>query len=168
MAPRARKTPARWASKEERFSIRLPKGSRIDVFEDSENFYAVSIESRDGDWKALVQRFRSMPRELKTADTFESILDGVLLGLADALRPMKVLERRIEGDLPGPIRAELVLRGRQSGVDVVQRRRLLAPGPIPPAALFLLTASCAAERFLVHRRAFEELFDGFRWNGPKP
>ena len=161
---RRRRTPSRWTSREGRFSIRLPKGSRIDVFEDSENFYAVSVEC--GEWKGLIQRFRSAPRMLKDAETFESILDGVLLGLEDAMRPMKVLERRVEGALPAPMRADLVLRGRQSGVDVLQRRRLIAPGPIPPAAMFLLTASCAAERFLVHRRAFEELFDGFRLARP--
>ena len=158
--------PARWTSKEGRFSIRLPKGSRIDVFEDTENFYAVSVETDD--WKGLIQRFRSAPRELSRPEQFESALDGVLLGLEAALRPMKVLERRIEGELPGPMRADLVLRGRQQGADVLQRRRLIAPGPIPPAALFLLTGSCDAERFLVHRRAFEELFDGFRWSAAKP
>jgi hypothetical protein len=147
-----------WRSEEGGFQLELPEDSTVTVFEDSESFLAVSFAA--GEWRALVQRFRAAPHEIGSAEEFDAVLDGVLLGLEEALRPMKVLERRREGRFPR-LRADLVLRGRSSGSDVMQRRRLQLEGPVPPGALFLLTASVPADRFLVHRRLFEELFESF-------
>ena len=61
----------------------------------------------------------------------------------------------------GGIRTDFVLRGKQGANDVIQRRRLLAPGPVPPSPLFLITGSCPADRVLVHRRTFETVIDSF-------
>ncbi len=148
------------------FRLALPDGDWTpSVVDDSESFLAVAFDSPNRDLRLLVQRFRKPDLVLRSVGEFEQILDGVILGLEEALRPMKILERRVDPRV-GAIVADLVLRGRPAGVDVMQRRRLIAPGPVPPAAVFLLTGSCAAERFLVHRRSIEEAFESFAYFGP--
>lgn len=146
------------------FKIELPEGWVHRVVEDDTGSYAVELDPDGGAFRLLIRRFRTELR-IRTEEEFEHVLEGTLMGLEELLRPMKVLERKVEKLAKGAFRADLVLRGKPGGVDVMQRRRLLQPGPVPPAALFLLTALCPAEAFLVHRRTFETAFDTFEWTG---
>ena len=147
------------------FAIEVPDEWTNRVVEDDTGGFAVEFDPPGSPFRLLVRRFRTALR-IRTEEEFEHVVEGTLMGLDEVLRPMKVLERKFE-KLPGKaaFRADLVLRGKPGGVDVMQRRRLLQPGPVPPAALFLLTALCPAENFLMHRRTFEQLFDAFTWTG---
>lgn len=146
------------------FEIELPDGWTHRVVEDDTGGYAVEFDPSGEHFRVLVRRFRTDLR-IKTEEEFEHVLEGTLMGLEEVLRPMKVLERKLEKTGRAAFRADLVLRGKPGGVDVMQRRRLMQPGAVPPAALFLLTALCPAESFLVHRRVFEDVFDSFAWTG---
>ena len=146
------------------FKLELPEGWTNRVVEDDAGGYAVEFDPPGGEFRLLVRRFRTDLR-IQTEEEFEHVLEGTLLGLEEILRPMKVLERRVEKTGPTSFRAELVLRGKPGGIDTFQRRRLVQPGPVPPCALFLLTALCPAESFLKHRRTFESFFDAFEWTG---
>lgn len=143
------------------FRIDLPEPGWVNVvFSDSEGHFALSLDPPHHAFRVMIQRFHRRDWSIAGLEDFERLLDGVLLGLEDALRPMKVMERRIER-LGKGAKADLVVLGCQAGEDVSQRRRLLMPAPVPPGPLFLLTASCPRERFLVHRREFDLLFEGF-------
>lgn len=144
--------------------MELPRGWSHRVVEDDSGGYAVEFDPQGAHFLVMVRRFRTELR-IKTEEEFEHVLEGTLLGLEEVLHPMKVLERKVTKTGKGAFRADLVLRGRPGGVDVMQRRRLLQPGAVPPASLFLLTALCPAESFLVHRRVFETVFDAFEWTG---
>lgn len=151
---------AAWESTEGGFRLDLgDEGWAAAVAVDDESFFAVDFHPPDGSFLLRVQRFR---REIPVADLaqFEAVLEGVLIGIEESFNPMKLLERKVmvEGD---GVRADLVLRGKRIDVDIIERRRLLATGPVPPGRIFLLTAACPAERFLVHRRDFERIFDSF-------
>ena len=145
------------------FRLEIPADWKHVVVEDDTGGFAVELQPPAEAFRVLVRRFRT-GLTLRGEEDFERVVEGILLGLEEVLRPMKVLERKTvqEGKA---LRADLVLRGKPGGVDVLQRRRLLMPGPVPPAALFLLTALCPAEEILVHRRTFETLFDSFQWTG---
>jgi len=152
-----------WESAAGGFSIDLGPGEWTpSVVVDDEQVYAVDFRPPETAFLLRVQRFR---REIPVddAEQFDAVVDGVLLGIEESLRPMKVLERKNTAQ-PARIRCDMVLRGKRLGIDIIERRRILATGPVPPGALFLLTAACPAERFLVHRREFERLFDSFRAN----
>lgn len=146
------------------FAIELPDDWTHRVVEDDSGGFAIELDPPGSPFRVLVRRFRTELR-IKTEEEFEHVVEGTLLGLEEVLHPMKVLERKLEKTGKAAFRADLVLRGKPGGVDVMQRRRLLQPGPVPPASLFLLTALCPAENFLVHRRTFEQLFDAFTWTG---
>lgn len=146
------------------FKIELPDGWVHRIVEDDAGGYAVELDPSGAHFRVLVRRFRTELR-LDSEEDFEHVLEGTLMGLEEVLRPMKVLERKVENVGRGAFRADLVLRGKPGGVDVMQRRRLLQPAVVPPASLFLLTALCPAESFLVHRRVFETVFDSFEWTG---
>lgn len=149
-----------WESAAGGFSIDLGEGEWTpSVAVDDEQVYAVDFRPEDSAFLLRVQRFR---REIPVddAEQFGAVVDGVLLGIEESLRPMKVLERKTTADA-ARIRCDLVLRGKRLDIDIIERRRILATGPVPPGALFLLTAASPAERFLVHRREFERLFDSF-------
>ena len=145
------------------FRIEVPDGWVHRIVEDDSGGHAVELDPSGAQFRVLVRRFRT-ELELQTEEQFEHVLEGTLMGLEEVLRPMKVLERKVEKIGKG-YRADLVLRGKPGGVDVMQRRRLIQPGRVPPASLFLLTALCPAESFLVHRRVFETVFDAFEWTG---
>lgn len=153
--------PFRYENQAGGFALMVPDGDwKALLYEDSEHNFAVSFESPEGESRLMVQRFRAANLVVQTADEFEKVLAGVLMGLEDLLRPMRVLERKSE-IVNGGIRTDFVLRGKQGANDVIQRRRLLAPGPVPPSPLFLITGSCPADRVLVHRRTFEAVIDSF-------
>lgn len=149
------------------FAIVVPDDWAHRVVEDDGGGFAVEFDPPGSPFRVLVRRFRTELR-IKTEEEFEHVVEGTLMGLEEVLRPMKVLERKLEKTGRAAFRADLVLRGKPGGIDVMQRRRVLQPGQVPPASLFLLTALCPAESFLVHRRTFEELFDAFAWTGKLP
>lgn len=146
------------------FRLELPDGWTNRVVEDDAGGYAVEFDPAEGGFRILVRRFRTDLR-IETEEEFEHVLEGTLLGLEEILRPMKVMERRVEKTGRSSFRADLVLRGKPGGIDTFQRRRLLQPGPVPPCGLFLLTALCPADSFLKYRRTFESFFDAFEWTG---
>ena len=146
------------------FRLEMPDDWTHRVVEDDSGGYAVEFDPPSGAFRLLVRRFRTTLK-LETEEDFEHVIDGALLGLDEILRPMKVLERRVEKTGRQAFRADLVLRGKPGGIDTFQRRRLLQPGPVPPASLYMLTALCPAESFLVYRRTFESVFDAFTWTG---
>ena len=146
------------------FRIDLPEGWTHRVVEDDAGGHAVEFDPAGAQFRVMIRRFRTELR-LETEEEFEHVLEGTLMGLDEVLRPMKVLERKVEKIRKSSYRADLVLRGKPGGVDVMQRRRLIQPGKVPPASLFLLTALGPAESFLVHRRVFETVFDAFESTG---
>ena len=151
--------PISWKSAEGGFNLTLDDDWMSNIAVDDESFYAVDFHPPGGSYLIRVQRFR---REFPIADAsqFEAIIEGVLVGIEEGLRPMKILERKV-ATIGREIRADFVIRGRRLGIDMMERRRLVATGPVPPGGLFLLTSACPAEKFLVHRREFEALFDSF-------
>lgn len=153
--------PTPWKSAEGGFELLLGDedwASTIAV--DDESFFAVDFLPPGSGFLLRVQRFR---REFPVSDAgqFEAVIEGVLVGIEEGLRPMKVLERKVTPEGKA-IRADFVIRGKRLGIDMMERRRLVATGPVPPGALFLLTAACPADQFLRYRRDFEALFDSFR------
>ena len=142
------------------FRLALPgdKDWRVSIYENEEDVFAVGLLPAGDEWRLTVQVIRSEKWEVSSLEDLERVQDGVLLGLQDVLRPMKVLERKSAADARGVL-ADAVIRGRSSEGDVMQRRRILVPHP--PSPLFMLTASSPAERFLVHRRTFEQTFESF-------
>jgi hypothetical protein len=156
-----------WTSDEGGFTVDLAsEGFHATVVANDESFFAVEFAPPASEFLFRVQRFRRIV-PVDDAAQFEAVIEGVLIGIEEGLRPMKVLERKV--DLAeNRARADFVLRGRRLEVDIIERRRLIADGPVPPGALFLLTAACPAERFLVHRREFEALFDSFRTSSSAP
>ena len=152
--------PTPWKSADGGFDLLLgDEGWTSNLAVDDESFYAVDFHPPGGAFLLRVQRFR---REFPVSNSneFEAVIEGVLVGIEEGLRPMKVLERKVAQD-GAAIRADFVIRGRRLGIDMMERRRLLATGAVPPGALFLLTAACPADEFLRHRREFEALFDSF-------
>jgi hypothetical protein len=149
-----------WESREGGFRLSFDEeGWTAAVAVDDESFYAMDFQPPDRAFLLRVQRFR---REIPVADRhqFEAVIEGVLIGIEEGLRPMKLLERKVTVDRDAT-RADFVIRGKRLGIDMMERRRLIATGPVPPGSLFLLTAACPAEKFLVHRRTFEAMFDSF-------
>lgn len=149
-----------WKSADGGFHLTLPEsGWTSNLAVDDDSFYALDFHPPGAAYLLRVQRFR---REFPVHDgfQFEAVIEGVLVGIEEGLRPMKVLERKVtvSGDA---IRADFVIRGKRLGIDILERRRLLTTGTVPPGALFLLTAACPMDQFLVHRRSFEALFDSF-------
>lgn len=153
-----------WESREGGFRLSFDEeGWTASVAVDDESFYAMDFQPPDRGFLLRVQRFR---REIPVADRsqFEAVIEGVLIGIEEGLRPMKLLERKVTVDRDAT-RADFVIRGKRLDIDMMERRRLLATGPVPPGALFLLTAACPAEKFLVYRRVFEAMFDSFATEG---
>ncbi len=142
------------------FRLELPgeKEWRASVYEDEDDVFAVGLLPANDEWRLTLQAIRAEKWEVHSVEDLDRVQDGVLLGLQDVMRPLKVLERKSARDARGLV-SDVVLRGKSTEGDVMHRRRIVVPKP--PAPIFMLTASSPADRFLVHRRTFEEVFDSF-------
>ena len=149
-----------YVSTEGGFQVLIPADWTYEETGEAEGFFAVRLTGPEDQCRLIVQRFKTEVR-VTNQNEFEAVVEGVLLGLEESLGGVKVLERKFAPVGEKGLAMDLVLRGKSKGRDILQRRRLLAPGPVPPAGLFLITASCLADRFLVHRATFEKMIDGF-------
>src|SRR5207249_10833182 len=106
------------------FALELPADCRPELLEDSASSLAVSFDGPG--WRMLVHRLRVRIPGVDDGAAFEAVLAGVMVGIEDSLRPVRVLERRVEGTC-----ADLVLRGRVAGGDVMERGRpISAASPV--------------------------------------
>lgn len=149
-----------YMSAEGGFQLPLPVGWTATSSTDSDRFYAVRLVGDADDCQTVVQRFRTNLRVVERSE-FDAVLEGVLLGIEESIGPLKVLEQKVTLVGSEGLAADLVLRGETSGSEVMQRRRLITHGPVPPKGLFLITCTCRADRFLVHRQTFEAMIEGF-------
>lgn len=142
------------------FRLQLPGDEewRASVYEDEDDVFAVGLLPSNDEWRLTVQAISADKWQVHSLDDLDRVQEGVLLGLQDVMRPMKVLERKSLADARGLV-SDVVLRGKAQEGDVIQRRRILVPKI--PTPVFMLTASAPSERFLVHRRTFEQVFDSF-------
>ena len=148
-------------SKRGGFSVPLPEGStNHQVLTDSAQFFAVRFSPPHGKTHIVIQRFRSQ-LTIENQEDFEAILEGVLLGIKEGVGSIRILEQKVQELEGGGWAADLVLRVHVKKEDTLQRRRLIAPGVVPPNSLFLISGVCSAEAFLVYRREFEEMIAGF-------
>ena len=149
-----------YLSEEGGFQLPLPIGWTVTSSADSDRFYAVRLVGDEDDCQAVVQRFRTNLRVIERSE-FDAVLEGVLLGIEESVGPLKILEQKVTLVGSEGLAADFVLRGQDAGSEVMQRRRLITHGPVPPRGLYLITCTCKADRFLVHRQTFEAMIEGF-------
>src|SRR5688572_8235273 len=124
--------PVRWSHQGPigAFRLDLPgeKEWRASVYEDDDDVFAVGLLPANDEWRLTIQAIKSEKWEVHSLEDLERVQEGVLLGLADVMRPMKVLDRKSVADARGLV-SDVVLRGHSTEGDVMQRRRIVVPAP---------------------------------------